>query len=627
MPDPGRAPQPWQEPPLASTARIRVVDAVPGSGKTWVLAQVLRSELADWHDRSAGIAALSFTNVASKEIRRALGYDLTHPHFAGTLDTFLYHSIVQPFAPWVFAGNIARPQLIPAEYVTHLANKHWSMRKPLAVKTGRGEETKHLFEFDFIGRHKDKTPQFRYKTIGRSTIFTDVVLSRQIFERKKELWRVSGRMSHSDVAYIASETLGSGERGRWVRDLLAHRFPFILLDELQDTGRYHSLAIRRLLTHECVRAFVVGDPGQAIFGFNGADPEQFKYFAALSGAHSIPMTVSARCPRNVCAVATQLATHGRTISPCEGAADGRCLILVHAGNAEPLLQLAEEIAATRPDGHVKVITRRNDDVDEMLQGGVAEVPPFKVTALTTIYRAVVDWLSGRRKAAAAHAEAAFGRMLFDTPRPTRAEREAVGIRDADWMRAMGDAILPLADLRPGESAYDWGMRAKNLLRNIILQRGWDRVCPHPVLPRAPSANTKHRPAFAATLKPAKRGFSIETVHAVKGETHHTTMLFVPPTTQEKCISAAWWSSDAQQAEERRIAFVAATRPTDTFILCVDSATLERLTELRPEFVRLFRVVPLSAAQPVRDALGLQASRCGIPQASGSTSIVASSVNP
>ena len=46
-------------------------------------------------------------------------------------------------------------------------------------------------------------------------------------------------------------------------------------------------------------------------------------------------------------------------------------------------------------------------------------------------------------------------------------------------------------------------------------------------------------------------------------------------------------------EERRIAFVAATRPTETFILCVHTSTFQRLSAEHHEFLEAFEVMQLT----------------------------------
>jgi antirestriction protein ArdC len=77
--------------------RVRVVRAAPGSGKTWLVAEVIRQEITSWQTMTGGIAALSFTRVGGEEIRSAVGYELVHPHFVGTIDAFLFRYVVRPF--------------------------------------------------------------------------------------------------------------------------------------------------------------------------------------------------------------------------------------------------------------------------------------------------------------------------------------------------------------------------------------------------------------------------------------------------------------------------------------------------------------------------------------------------
>lgn len=73
-----RAPLSCQQAVLDSAARVRVVRAAPGSGKTWLVAELIRRELERWVPTTSGIAALSFTRVGGDEIRTAVGLSLIH---------------------------------------------------------------------------------------------------------------------------------------------------------------------------------------------------------------------------------------------------------------------------------------------------------------------------------------------------------------------------------------------------------------------------------------------------------------------------------------------------------------------------------------------------------------------
>src|SRR5262245_5782087 len=78
--------------------RLTVVRAGPGSGKTRVFVEALRRQLDGWGSARAGVAALSFTNVAHEVVTHRLGGSPPAPHFVGTIDAFLLRFVVQPFA-------------------------------------------------------------------------------------------------------------------------------------------------------------------------------------------------------------------------------------------------------------------------------------------------------------------------------------------------------------------------------------------------------------------------------------------------------------------------------------------------------------------------------------------------
>lgn len=587
--------------------RIRIVRAVPGSGKTWLLAEVLRRELSQWTDSVAGIAALSFTNVAGDEVRRALGYDPGAPHFVGTLDSFLYRAIVRPFARWVLPGEIAHPHLVPAEYVEFLDEKHWGS-DPLGVRTGRGDEFVNVFGFTFFGQHECGTPSFIFNTLSGVTT-TWLSLSKKVLARKKSVWASTGRMSHSDVAYIAMRVLSDKTRGREVVDLLLGRFPLFLVDELQDTGRYHSLALRRLLVDERCRAFVVGDPDQAIYGFNGAEPIVFDHFRLLPGVGEATMDVSDRCAARICTVASALSCSGQTVVPREDAPAGRAVLLIHDGDSSAIAGLADEIAAQH-DGAgtppvITILARRNDEIDALLSERSAPALKFGSPSIEALFKAVRCWRSGKARAARAAADAALGRILFRTPNPGWEDLESIGISALDWRDAAGEAVLLGDAVVPGETVFAWGTRMQRALVALLTDRGWLQRCSNALKPKAPFQKSTSVPWPDTPRVVQATRVRLKTVHGAKGETHNVTFFYVPrPRTPAACPAETWWSDNEAVREEQRIAFVAATRPTDMFVLCVHRETYTRLLSERAEFVSLFDVADVTDDSGVRSALGI-----------------------
>lgn len=77
---------------IDATGKV-VLCACPGSGKMYTVAHKLSLYLKNWNQIHKGIAALSFTNIASEEIQKQVksisDIDISYPHFIGTIDSFL----------------------------------------------------------------------------------------------------------------------------------------------------------------------------------------------------------------------------------------------------------------------------------------------------------------------------------------------------------------------------------------------------------------------------------------------------------------------------------------------------------------------------------------------------------
>jgi hypothetical protein len=196
------------------------------------------------------------------------------------------------------------------------------------------------------------------------------------------------------------------------------------------------------------------------------------------------------------------------------------------------------------------------------------------------------------------AEAALGRIVFGTDVPGPDDLVRVGLPRPEWKYVVAQILFAAAaEPNPNENAHEWGCRMLEEMESLLLRRGWLEWC-EPKMPKRPRQSTqKHpRPLAEERRSDVAGSLEIQTVHATKGETHHTTIYYVPKAAQNQCPSKVWWPDGDEDGEERRIAFVAASRPRDTFILAVHEASFERLQQSRPAFLETFSI------HPVRDFL-------------------------
>jgi superfamily I DNA/RNA helicase len=81
---------------------------------------------------------------------------------------------------------------------------------------------------------------------------------------------------------------------------------WILLDESQDTNPARRALALALLKPKTGRMIFVGDPCQAIYGFTGADSDSMNQLKTATGAKTLPLNVTRRCPKAVVEQAVRL---------------------------------------------------------------------------------------------------------------------------------------------------------------------------------------------------------------------------------------------------------------------------------------------------------------------------------
>jgi DNA helicase-2/ATP-dependent DNA helicase PcrA len=586
-----RTPTREQQAVLESSARVRVVRSAPGSGKTWLVAELIRRELNNWSTRTNGIAALSFTRVGGDEIRSAVGYELGHPHFVGTIDAFLFRFVVRPFLQKCFPDFTA-PRLIPGEW----GAVHWGSCGPgRGATVGTSANRINLFGCVFIDEENDKAvvahkphPAQPLRPLGTSELS-------QVKTAKKQLWKRTGWLTHSDAALLASKILGHESLGEIIRAELLRRFPLIIVDELQDTGYFLGKSILLLVNESVTRSVLVGDPDQAIYEFNGARPDLFNRFDAVEGAVTLPLSNSRRFSSSVATVAAHLKDSGGSIGPADGKT-GQTFLVIFDEMAIDIPRIVEAITTFHKGASItsiKVIARQTATVEALNMRSTKPAPKLGCPPLNHMQRAVIAFLQERQAAALAAARAAIELLVFQHEGVEETKLEELGIDPSRWRRMAIECLLRATGEEAIGNQYDWQAKIGRILEDELNKfeldpalwsttsrikpkklTGWDKPCKD-YLPQTPLSETEYK------------GVAVQTVHSVKGETHDVTVFVCPDKRANTCPSVRWWSTDEKDREEKRIAYVAMTRTQGDLIVCVSSNCYRRLTLNRSSFVESF----------------------------------------
>jgi DNA helicase-2/ATP-dependent DNA helicase PcrA len=561
----------------------------PGAGKTWLVAEMIRQELDHWSTRTSGIAALSFTRVGGDEIRRALGHEIGHPHFVGTIDAFLFRYVIRPHLRHVFSW-FADPRLVPGEW----GAEHWRKCGPHHDSTAA--QGIRLFACVYIGEENGKEIIARSSYPGGqlSPLSGDVLA--QVQAAKTNIWRQRGLLTHSDAAFWAAKVLEHSTFGPVVRAEIIRRFPFLIVDELQDTGHFLGKSIRLLLEEPTARGLLVGDPDQAIYEFTGARPDLFSTFEAIAGAVPLCLASSQRCSPVVAAVATHVKDSGGGIGPASDRV-GRALLVRYDDMAVDVPKVVEALRANRLIPQHKVIARGLKTVEDLAGRRAGDTPSLHCLPLTHIHRAVVMLRRGRNASALAIARAALERAVFQHEGVHDEELATSNIDPSGW-KALAIRCLLKANAIPATgTSFEWHTEAGAILDSEISRFALDASLTFVTGKLKPKKRDGWNKPSSDFLPPPTTGvhaparIPVSTVHGVKGETHDVTVFVCPPT--GRCPSVVWWSTNDKDREEKRIAYVAMTRTRGDLIVCVSDACYQRLVANRIAFVGSFECVTVA----------------------------------
>ena len=583
-----RIPTPEQQSVLERPApRVRVVRAAPGSGKTWLVAEVIRQEMASWPIATGGIAALSFTRVGGDEIRSAVGYELTLPHFVGTIDAFLFRYVVRPFLRTCYP-EFAHPRLIPGEWGAH----HWG-KFGQGKKATVGHNGISLFGCVFIGEN-DEGATLAYKPHPAQPL--QLLKGEDLKNVKKakwEMWKQCGYLSHSDAAFWASRIVEHKKHGTRVVTELIQRFPLVIVDELQDTGYFLGRTILRLLSESAARGVLVGDPDQSIFEFNGARPDLFHRFEKIGGAICLPLSTSLRCPSQVTNVANNLKDSGGCIVPAKGRT-GRTFLVYGKDVSAEVRRLVDAFKLASSQATIKVVARQNATVDLLIGKNARIIPNLACPALSHMHRAVTAFRQGRQVAALALSRASLDLLTFGHEGVQDADLAVAGIDPDNWKRLSIDCLLQSNLVPATGNLHEFQTLIGQTLDEVVGAFSLSPslgFTPGKLKPKRRMDWDKPAALYlpdATTPKGMRNDMVVRTVHGVKGETHDVTIFACPDAAKEKdCLSLVWWSPDDKSREEKRIAYVAVTRSRQFLILWVSEKCYQRLVSRQPLFVQHF----------------------------------------
>lgn len=311
----------------AELVSLKVI-ACAGSGKTATAVRRL-VEVRRRMGASRGYAVLlSYSNVAVETFRTQ--YTAVAAKYPGlstrvhicTMDSFITNNILLPHAAGVM-GCACRPFLAHGRerFLENPAYSVFDGKRPVAItsvdlrSTGAG-----LWEF-INSESKQALPE--PNAVKAVTALAKV-----------------GAYTHALGRFWAMMTLH--QKGR-LCEILATRYPHILIDEAQDIGTLHGASLELLQKSGSVLA-VVGDANQAIYEFADADGSFLKGFALPADGRELPLTENRRSVSEIITVANHIsASASKPVREAPARAHGSFYLKYEATKLQNLVSAFSQI--------------------------------------------------------------------------------------------------------------------------------------------------------------------------------------------------------------------------------------------------------------------------------------------
>ncbi len=233
-----------------------VVLAGPGSGKTATLVLKVVHLLESVVTPPQGVACITYNNDAVAEFRTRLskyGVHASRQLFLGTVHGFCLNCIIRPFGP-LLASEFAKGVMVAGDEVAnalleevareYIPDVYFPFYPATITKLRRAiacdEDVSGFDDRDLL-----VVPAYEAKLTAQGLV---------------------------DFEAMVLRALQMVESHAWVRDLLAARFPWLVVDEYQDLGGPLHRIVTTLVDRAGVKVFAVGDPDQTVYDFTGANP-------------------------------------------------------------------------------------------------------------------------------------------------------------------------------------------------------------------------------------------------------------------------------------------------------------------------------------------------------------------
>jgi len=542
-----------------------VLNACPGSGKTTIVAYKLKERIKTWevtHGRYTGIACLSFTNVAKDEINSKYsefsGSAISYPHIVSTIDSFINRYITLPFYYLFQGGFQGRPKILDNP---EFMNK-WHFKFYQTVKKKGGGSFQRPVHIVYKPSSVDLNLDGTFTSNGRKPSLTgdDLVAFNGYCDALKKTQFSQGYLKNSDSTYVALRILREYPK---VTKMLINRFPYLIIDEAQDTSGIQHAIIDELIKNGLGNIELVGDPYQSLFEWREACPDLFiqRYDSPLW--HSLKLEMCRRSTQTIVNGFSNLrreCDHG--LKSVNNVKDPENICVLRYTDNQRLLAEYKEISATYAER--RVVVRGGTHLEAFgakakheLMWKIDPCIPYQLIC------AKYEMDNGSIKPGVRRVRRCLPMLVVPS----------LGMNEQkDWLEENGKnpewnaRIMELLAKLPSFELLlaDWTTQTQRLCQNVL---GTKNACDFEL--KKGKMLPLHKETISALYKAPKNSSFVSTIHAVKGMTFDSIMLVLSKNSSGQSISF----NDCEKSnefprEKKRMIYVAMSRPRYQLVIAV-----------------------------------------------------------
>ena len=268
------------------------VYAGPGAGKTYFLVEnvknIITTNESVAKSKARKVLCITYTNAAVDEIKRRLERYVDYVE-AYTIHGFIIEHIIKPFQDDLI-------NIMKSDFNISVSKKGMISSQIEGLGILHGIDKEEIYSFiKSTNPEQFDSDVFNYskKIMGEVEVDNDLFLkskkSEEIIHKikasgrikedhiiplKQYIWSVVRKLTHNEILYFGYRILENNPTALYA---LRVKFPFVFVDEFQDTNPLQTLLVK-LIGQKSTRIIVVGDIAQSIYSFQGAKPSDFNDF-------------------------------------------------------------------------------------------------------------------------------------------------------------------------------------------------------------------------------------------------------------------------------------------------------------------------------------------------------------